>query len=158
MIRKFTSLLLFVLLLAACGSSLDLDTPPEIRYGEDSCDRCQMIINEARYAAAYVTENGDVRRFDDIGGMFIYTQETPEDVAVYWVHDFETEEWIKGKEAQYVAAAGLRTPMGFDIVAFATEEQAESLAAEMDGTVHTFDSLMALATAGDIGMTREHDE
>ncbi len=117
-----------------------------------------MIINEARFAAAYVTENGDVRRFDDIGGMFIYTQETPEDVAVYWVHDYETEEWIKGKEAQYVAAAGLRTPMGFDIVAFATEEQAESLAAEMDGTVHTFDSLMALTTAGDIGMTREHDE
>lgn len=158
MIRKFSGLLLFVLLLAACGSSPDLDTPPEIRYGEDACDRCLMIINEARYAASYVTGTGDVRRFDDIGGMFAHVQEMPENVVVFWVHDYEMEEWIKGKDAYYVATDGLRTPMGFDIVAFSSKEQAETLASETDGVVHTFDSLIALAAAGEIDLAHEHAE
>lgn len=149
---------LILILTAACDNTPDLETPPEIRYGEDPCDRCLMIINEARYAASYVTGTGDVRRFDDIGGMFAYVQEIPENIVVFWVHDFETEEWVKGKEAHYVAADGLRTPMGFDIVAFSTKNQAEKFAAESSGTIHTFESLMALAVAGDIELAHEHNE
>jgi copper chaperone NosL len=147
--------LILLLLTAACSSTADLDTPPEIRYGEDVCDRCGMIINEARYAASYVTNTGEVRRFDDIGGMFAYTQEMPENVNVYWVHDYDTEEWIKGNEAHYVAADTLRTPMGFHIVALSTLERAESLASESGGTVHTFDSLMSLAASGEIKMSHQ---
>lgn len=155
--RKAIGFLVLVLMTVTCSNSPDLETPPEIRYGEDACDRCLMIINEARYAASYVTEAGDVRRFDDIGEMFAYTQEVPETIIVFWVHDYEKEEWIKGNEAHYVAADGLRTPMGFDIVAFSTLEEAESLAAETGGTVHTFNSLVELAVAGEMDLAHEHE-
>jgi copper chaperone NosL len=70
--RPIGGLLLFcfvAVLLVACGSEVDFDDPPDIVYGEDVCERCSMIINEARYAAAYVTEDGEAHRFDDIGGM-----------------------------------------------------------------------------------------
>lgn len=135
------NLILAGLLLAACSSGPDLETPPDIRYGEDSCDRCLMIINEARYAAAYMTDDGETRRFDDIGGMVAYTQEVTEDVAVFWVHDFDTEEWLKGEAAFYVTS-DQATPMGFGIVAFADQERAEAWAAEMDGVVMTFSGLL----------------
>jgi len=133
--------LMVSLLLVACSSGPDLETPPEIRYGEDSCDRCLMIINEARYAAAYVTEDGETRRFDDIGGMVAYTREVTEEVAVYWVHDFDTEEWLKGEAAIYVAG-DQATPMGFGIVAFASRDRAETWAAEEGGMVMTFAELL----------------
>ncbi len=135
------NLILVGLLLVACSSGPDLETPPDIRYGEDSCDRCLMIINEARYAAAYVTDDGETRRFDDIGGMVAYTQEVSEEVAVFWVHDFDTEEWLKGEAAFYVAG-DQATPMGFGIVAFTDQDRAEAWAAKMNGVIMTFSDLL----------------
>jgi copper chaperone NosL len=127
---------------AGCGSKLDLNEPPDIRYGEDACDRCLMIINEARYAAAYVTDEGETRRFDDIGGMLAYHQEMPEEVAVFWVHDFDTEAWLKADEAHCVMSDNLQTPMGFGIIAFAGQEEAQSWADDKGGMVMSFSDLL----------------
>lgn len=142
-IKWLLGLSLFLLILAACGSSTDLDEPPEIRYGEDTCDRCLMIINEARYAAAFVTKDGETLLFDDIGGMALHEQETGLDVSVYWVHDFDTEEWLKGDEAAYVMSMNQQTPMGFGIVAFTSQERAQAWAEENEGMVMTLDQLLA---------------
>ncbi len=128
-------------LLAACGGGPDFEEPPEIRYGEDVCDRCLMIINEARYAAAYVTADGEARRFDDIGGMVASIDEAAEDVAVFWVHDYDTEEWLKADEAFYVESDDLVTPMGFGIVAFADRSRAEEWAAEQAGIFRSYSEL-----------------
>lgn len=128
-------------LLAACGGGPDLDEPPDIRYGEDVCDRCLMIINEARYAAAYVKPDGEARLFDDIGGMVASIDEAAEDVAVFWVHDYDTEEWLKADEAFYVESDDLVTPMGFGIIAFADPNRAEEWAAEQAGTVRSYSEL-----------------
>jgi copper chaperone NosL len=138
--------LLILALLAACGSGPDLDEPPDVRYGEDVCERCLMIINEARYAAAYVTPDGEPRLFDDIGGMAAYINEAPKDgvpeeVAVFWVHDYDTEEWLKAEEAFYVESEDLATPMGFGIVAFADKNRAEEWAADQAGTIRSYSEL-----------------
>ncbi len=147
----FLFALLSLSLLVACGGGSDLNEPPDIRYGEDVCERCLMIINEARYAAAYVTPDGEPRLFDDIGGMAAHIDEAlddgapedgvPEDVAVYWVHDYDTEEWLKAEEAFYVESEDLATPMGFGIVAFAVRERAEEWAAEQGGTLRSYSEL-----------------
>ena len=130
-------------LLAACSSSPDPDEPPTILYGEDVCDRCMMIINEARFATAYTTNDGQTRRFDDIGGMARHDRDMNEDVATYWVHDYETEEWLKADTAFFVKDDKLHTPMGFGIIAFNSQERAESWAAEQGGTMMTFSDIMA---------------
>jgi copper chaperone NosL len=144
-------LLLFglaLLLLVACGSETDFDRPPDIVYGEDVCERCSMIINEARYAAAYVTEDGQAHLFDDIGGMVAHDAAVAGDVAVFWVHDFETEEWLRAEEAHYVKS-DLMTPMGFGVIAFDGRDRAESWAAEQGGMVMTFDELLNTDQARD---------
>ena len=148
--KKITLIMLTLLSLASCQSAPDFDQPPEIRYGEDSCDRCLMIINEARYAAAYITVDGETRRFDDIGGMLVYTSEQPEDVAVFWVHDYETEEWLKAETAVYVMDNELITPMGFGIIAFATHERAETFRQEHGGMIVDFEKLLTLAPTGEL--------
>ena len=109
-----------------------------------------MIINEARYAAAYVTSDGEPHRFDDIGGMLARHEEAAEDVVVFWVHDFDSEEWLKAEEARYVKGDHI-TPMGFGIIAFAEHERAETWAAREGGMVMTFDELLGE------GGSDEHD-
>jgi copper chaperone NosL len=165
-------LLVSVLWLAGCQPSApNLDDPPQIRYGEDVCARCNMIISESRFAAAYVTPQGEVRRFDDVGGMVAHYQETGEEAAVFWVHDYETEAWLKAGDAYYVVSQDLVTPMGFGIVAYADREQADALVAAEEGAmVMEFDALLSQLQAmnldaleghaheGETGMEPEHNE
>lgn len=149
-------LLVGVWLLVSCSNAPDFDQPPEIRYGEDVCERCQMIINEARFAAAYVTAEGDARSFDDIGGMFDYNTTMSEDVAVFWVHDFDTEEWLKAEQAYYVEGDHI-TPMGFGIVAFGLKSRAEAWAAENDGRLITFNNLLSGSETLDMSDSHDHN-
>ena len=138
---KRSMVVLGLILLVGCGSGPDLDEPPDIRYGEDVCERCAMIINEARYAAAYVMPDGDTRLFDDIGGMVAYNDEVAEDVAVFWVHDYDDEEWLKADEAYFVKSEELLTPMGFGIVAFASQERAVDWAGEQGALLQSYSEL-----------------
>ena len=151
--RRLAGLLLLfaATLFSACGAAVDFDKPPDIVYGEDICERCSMIINEARYASAYVTDDGEAHRFDDIGGMLTHYQETAADVVVFWVHDFDSEEWVRANEAYFVKGDHI-TPMGFGIVAFAERDSAEAWAATEEGSmIMTFAELLSQATSGEQG-------
>lgn len=130
-----------VLALSGCSGSSP-DQPPKIRYGEDMCDECKMLINEARFAAAYITENGETRRFDDIGGMFFYHQQHPEPVARYWVHNYRTGAWLRGDQAIFVQSPEIQTPMAYGIVALASHAEAESLAQVKGGKILTLQDLL----------------
>ena len=119
---------------AACGEPADELRPPDIVWGEDSCDECGMILSESRFAAASLVEDRgrvDPRLFDDIGDMLRYHAARPElTVRRWYVHDFETEAWLDAETAVFVRAADLRTPMASHLAAFADAAKAEAFAAD----------------------------
>jgi copper chaperone NosL len=156
--RAFTGLLLLSLFLAtaACSAGATLDQPPDIRYGEDACDHCGMIINEPRFAASYVTEDGETRRFDDIGNMMAHYAQYNENVAAFWVHDYESEEWMRAEEAHYVVSSGIHTPMGHGVVAFDDAARAGHLAGTEEGRVLDFPELVAYYTGGKGKAAHDH--
>ncbi|MDX1688463.1 MAG: nitrous oxide reductase accessory protein NosL [Candidatus Promineifilaceae bacterium] len=156
--RFLLPIVLLTLLVTGCAAGASIDEPPEILYGEDECERCRMIISDARYAAAYMTEDGQTRRFDDIGGMLLHHLENEEDVHLFWVHDFESEVWVKADEANYVVSEALETPMGFGIAAVNSREEAEEMAAERDGEVFTFSQLMDEAARGRLTPAHAHGQ
>lgn len=156
MTKVFVPMVLLILLAAGCAAGASIDEPPEMIYGKDECDRCRMIINDARYAAAYMTEDGETRRFDDIGGMVLHHLEQEEDVHLFWVHDYESKVWVKADEAYFVMSNGLETPMGFGIAALNSREEAEAMAAEWDGEFYTFAQLMDQAAAGRLMPAHAH--
>jgi copper chaperone NosL len=99
--RKLFFLLLFLgSVLFGCARAPDVNVPPEIYYGEDICEECGMIISEPRFAAAIYRVDGTAQAFDDIGGMSSYLAKNDVDIATYWVHDYETEEWLKAENVQ----------------------------------------------------------
>lgn len=133
---------MLLLAVAACAPQTGEPQPPEINYGQDTCDLCGMIISEPRYAAATLLDNGEARKFDDIGNMLVYHQQHAEPaVSVWFVHDYETEEWIRGESAFYVKSPAIKSPMGHGIAAFQGESAAEALAASLGSEVWTFDRM-----------------
>ena len=137
-------LLLALLLTTACNSSTSAEpVPPTIHYGEDLCEFCNMIISEERFAAGYLTQEGEERIFDDMGGMFQHHLQEQEDVMAFFVHDYEERSWIRAEKAYYVISEELPTPMLFGIIACAELEKAELIASNSDGEVLTFDEVLA---------------
>jgi copper chaperone NosL len=147
-VKIYAVLLMAILILTVavgCGGGANTEEPPPIVYGQDLCDRCGMIINEEKFAAAYWTEAGEALRFDDIGGMVAHLDEKPEEVATLWVHDYHTAEWIRAEEATYLLDRTLMTPMGFGLVAFAIGEQAQDMAAgSEEAQVLSFEELLEM--------------
>lgn len=130
------------ILLASCSPGAGEAQPPEIHYGQDTCDACGMIISEARFAAAIVLTNGEGRKFDDISEMFAYPVKHPqEEVKAWFVHDYRSEVWIRGEKAYFVQGEAIKSPMGGGIVAFADEADAQAFASQVGGKMVSFEEL-----------------
>jgi len=137
--------LLATLILAACAPDGD-ESPPEIVYGQNTCDACGMIIDEPRFASALLLENGETRKFDDVGDMFVYAAaHADQPVRAWFVHDRDSEKWVRGEKAFYVFSASIASPMGHGIAAFGERAAAEAFAADVDGQVFDFEAARAEA-------------
>ncbi len=141
MTRRAFLILVFAVGVTGCQASSE--KPPAIRYGRDTCDECGMVISEARFAAAYLTRQGEWRLFDDIGDMLAFYTSHREAVAVFWVHDYETGDWLQANGAFFVSSPALHTPMGHNIVAMTNRERANRLTDQLTGEVLTFAEVLA---------------
>lgn len=132
----------FCLLLTACSPRSNEPQPPNIAYGQDTCDACGMIISDAKFAAATLLTSGEALKFDDIGEMVTYHMDHPEQqVKAWFVHDYQSEAWIRGEAAFFVKSDQLQTPMAGGVAAFEKKDDAEAFAAEKSGKVFTLDEL-----------------
>ena len=139
--RAVPYVLLVALLLTACAPKSDEPQPPEILYGQDLCDACGMIVDDARFAAATILLDDRALKFDDISDMVIYHLDHPEaQVKAWFVHDYDSEAWIRGETAHFVKG-DLKTPMGGSIAAFEDQAAAEAFAAAVNGKLFTLDEL-----------------
>ncbi len=139
-------LLTITILFTACTARSAAPAAPTIHFGEDMCSDCGMIINDPRFAAAYAAQQGEGSYqtfiFDDIGDMLHHMQQNLTLTgAGWWVHDYNSEEWIDATAAFYVVGEEIKTPMNHGIAAFAEEEAANSFAAEMQATVLDWDKV-----------------
>ncbi|HHN79148.1 MAG TPA: hypothetical protein ENK11_10830 [Phycisphaerales bacterium] len=136
-------LLLAVALLAPLGGCGEqpADTPPKVLLGDSVCDYCNMILSDERWATATIVQGPrgpEARLFDDFNCQVYYETEHPDLVILdRWSHDYTTREWLKTSGAFFLLAPELRSPMGSNAAAFATE--AEAARAEMKGEVVPFD-------------------
>lgn len=109
--------------LAACGEAQT--GPVAVRWGQENCHYCGMIIDEPRFAGELREPAGHkLFKFDDIGcaAMFLAQQtwaETPG--TEFWVGDNQTGTWIDGRKAWYLS--GAKSPMNYGFAAFAEKRE-----------------------------------
>ena len=117
------------------------DQPPQIRYGEETCAFCGMLISEERFAAALTTATGETEAFDDVACL-LHDLTRPDRSKVHvWVHDYHSGRWLEAPRAVFVHSDDVPTPMGGGLFAFSTQEAAEQFARDVHGTVAPFDQL-----------------
>jgi copper chaperone NosL len=155
--RTYILIALALALLGGCAQGSPAPSPPEIRYGEDVCSQCSMIISDPRFAAGVAYEVSPGRyasvAFDDIGDMLAYSAAHHEQVVVaYYVHDYTSEEWLDADQAFYAVGQFIATPMGTGIAAHASRAAAEQMAAQSGGEVMTWDEL----AQGNMAMDHAH--
>jgi copper chaperone NosL len=123
--------------LAACGQRGLL--PAEL-LPEDMCAHCKMAISEKRFAAEFITRDGEAFKFDDIGCManFIKAGSNRKNIAGFFVMDYETRQWLPGETAHYVRSATFKTPMSGGIAAFKDKAKAD----QQGGQALTLDEIL----------------
>ena len=125
---------------AGCSGATE-DRPPSLRFGEEACDHCRMLINEDRFAAALVTADGETRKFDEIGCLLEYQAKAPTPVRRCWVRCYSSSQWLDARQAFFVHSPQLHTPMGCGLAALPTFAKARELADELHGRIARFDEL-----------------
>lgn len=141
------------LILFGCARSPGAEGLPAYEPGVTTTYPDRRTINDPRTAAAFVTQAGDVRWFDDIGRLLSHAAGGGEAPATMWVHDYEKEVWLRADAARYVASPTLVTPRGSGIIAVGSDEAAGRLALATSGRVLTFEELpgyLAAAAALDL--------
>lgn len=125
MLTNFLQILLFCflsLMLVACGKQKH--SVANIQWEKDTCDRCQMVIHNKKFAAQIHVFVADKKtdknyRFDDLGCALIWLyqqagmryQNDPH--TQIWVTDMQSGQWLNARKAWYVG--NQRTPMGYGL-------------------------------------------
>jgi len=140
-----TAVIINIVIFNGCQSELNINEPPEIYYGEDICMECSMIISDPHFAAAYINNKNEIKKFDDIGDMFIYYFENHDIVMKFWVHDYGTEKWINANEAHFLIGYNIITPMGHGIIAFQDYDDALSFSDSSNAIIKNFSDVIELS-------------
>jgi len=131
---------LIPLFFASCSAK-----PEPFNYGKDICYNCKMGIIDPKFGAEIVTKKGKLYKFDDIGCMVRLLKSgsiEQKDIAQTVVINYEKQnDFLDVKKASFAASNILRSPMNFNIAAFASEEVATKFLSGKNGNEMTWDEL-----------------
>ncbi len=134
---KLTLLMLSIaaLIITGCGSSKT--EPVAVNEDIDKCAICNMQVHDDAFATQLITEEGKVYKFDDLGCMNDWKiKNTNEAIAIEFVRDSETSEWVKLDNAYFAYDPSFQSPMAYGIVSFKDKSSAEQyIAHEGTGTL-----------------------
>ena len=112
------------------------------------CPVCGMYpARNPRWAAQTVFKDGAAHFFDSPADLFAFLQKVDrhdkhyslDDVAVSFISDFETGQWIEAKNAFFVHGSSVVGPMrDADLPAFTSRRAAATLVRSQGGKVLTF--------------------
>ncbi|MCK9494656.1 MAG: nitrous oxide reductase accessory protein NosL [Dehalococcoidia bacterium] len=123
------------------GEDSEADRLPSVRFGQESCAHCGMLIDDVRFVAAWI-DSGDEAHFDDIGCMVGAIETAPPSASArFFVTEYETGDWIAAEDAFYVRSDGIRSPMAYGLAASATRLGADQIAEEVTGRLHRWHDL-----------------
>jgi len=110
-------------LLAACKPG----GPVELPASAVECARCHMVIADARFAVQVHTDKGRVLFFDSVECARDYVAEHRDRVARVFFRSFlDPPRWLEGERTWIARWAGVRSPMGGNLAAFSSEQEARA--------------------------------
>ena len=115
----FLFLAAVALVLSACSGEPETG-PVEVKWDQNNCERCRMMLSDRNFAAQirYFPEakRSRVAKFDDIGCAVLWIKDQPwnnDPETQIWVADHRSGEWIDARKATYIRKNN--SPMGYNL-------------------------------------------
>ena len=118
--------------------------PQKINYGQDHCAFCEMTVVDKTHASEYVTKKGKSYIFDSIECLVkqINRENNVSDLAFVLVSNYlNPGELIDAKKATYLITDKIKSPMGANLSAFNSLENAKKVQQEFGGTLYSWPQL-----------------
>ncbi len=138
-----STLIVTLFLLLAMLYSCTVEPQP-INYGQDNCHFCNMTVVDKSHASEYVTKKGKSYPFDAIEClvMDINKSENEKELAYILVADYaHPGQLVDAKVATYLVSEAIKSPMGANLSAFESKEDAINTQKEKGGTLYTWDQI-----------------
>jgi copper chaperone NosL len=117
---------LLVFFISSCSNK-----PQPFNYGKDICDNCKMTIIDPKFGGEIITKKGKIYKFDDAACMIHFLKSgsvKEDDISQKLVINFQQQnDFIDVNNAFLLISAELKTPMGGNAAAFASQEEALKL-------------------------------
>lgn len=117
--KKTSAALISLMALAMVSCAVE---PEPLQFGKDACHTCKMTLMDHKFGAEIVTTKGKIYKFDDVNCMLSFynsgevAMESMKDVLIV---DFsKTEKLIDARNALYVKAEAIKSPMASKVAAF----------------------------------------
>ena len=163
---SFSFYAILILVLAACSGELETG-PVEVKWDQDNCARCRMMLSDRNFAAQirYFPEGKRSKavKFDDLGcaTLWLQDQQWKDDPKTQvWVTDHRSGEWIDARKATYIRKNN--SPMGYDLGAQAETDpdglnftEAEQYIEEVENKFNVHGTQHQQQTLKQQGMARE---
>lgn len=111
--------------------------PEPLKYGQDACHTCKMILMDKKFGAELVSKKGKVFKFDDINCMLTHYHSgevAPEQFSHKLVVDFsQPEKLIPATDAFYLKSSEIKSPMASQVAAFESKGSMEDIQKEVKG-------------------------
>lgn len=134
-----TSLIL-IIFLPSCNVK-----PEPVVLNTDICDHCKMTISDLKFGGELLTKKGKVYKFDDAKCLQAFIKAgavTPENLhSVYFLDYSGNGSLIGSGKAVLLKSSEFRSPMGGDLAAFKTKEEAETAQKTFNGTITHWDAI-----------------
>lgn len=138
---QWSVLFVSILFLTACGEQSY--EPQEVNPETDVCQICNMSITHVDFAAQAVFKNGDHLVFDDLGCLMDYIlQNGEQEIGASYIRDTNSAQWLNIQEAVYVYSKDYWTPMSYGVLAFSSQQEAESYLNEQPGKLLQYEDLL----------------
>ena len=134
---------LLIIAIAACLSSCQ-SGPQAIEYGTDMCAFCKMTVVDPQHAAEIVTDKGRVYTFDAIECMANYVHQEEELIPAHLlVNDYEKPGvLLEAATCHYLISEQIPSPMGANLSAFSSVENASAMQKAKGGQLYTWQALL----------------
>ena len=141
--RKLSILCCTVLLLIASCST----DPEPINYGKDQCENCRMTIMDNKFGCEILTTKGKIYKFDAIECMVNFLNQRKlkiEEVDKFLVTDASKPAgFIDGRHATYLFSDKFPSPMGANLSAFETMDEAQAFKESHFGLITNWEGILA---------------
>ena len=109
--------------LVACGKV----GPRPVKLNQDACEFCRMTITDLKFATQATTKKGRQYVFDDAVCLVTYRKEHKDlEYDNFYAADFSRpNEFVALDQASIIESDSLRSPMGGNFAAFASQDSAQ---------------------------------